>query len=222
MSSIGVAVIVEPRCHKALALSVLSIHHVLPDWPIALYHSKANLEYAKTELKEVPNMIYKLLPQDNLTIPDYNDLMTSLTFYDEWKEYEYMLIFQTDTLLFPQSPFQIEHFLGYDYIGAPWSWAPEQKGGNGGLSLRRIQTMRRCLVVYPYPRGRGINEDSFFSNLPIQYPPRTIAKQFSVESDFYPCPFGIHKPWWYMDGYHWSNLIEFAPQLQQLRRLNEE
>jgi len=40
--------------------------------------------------------------------------------------------------------------------------------------------------------------------------------RFSVESVFYPTPFGVHKPWHHLDINEYVKLQEYAPILKQL------
>ena len=94
----------------------------------------------------------------------YNLLCLSAVFYEAFKQYDYMLIAQTDTWIF-RDELQYWCDKGYDYIGAPWClWCTNQNVcqsndieqdqcniygkpygvsipavGNGGLSLRRIE-----------------------------------------------------------------------------------
>jgi len=86
-------------------------------------------------------------------IPGYNALMMSKDFYLRFKQYDYMLIYQLDAYVFRD---ELEKWCnkGYDYIGAPWFFdckSHEQgaelwKVGNGGLSLRKIDTHIRILT----------------------------------------------------------------------------
>ena len=78
-------------------------------------------------------------------IQGYNLLMTDVSFYRRFSEYEYMLIYQLDAWVFSD---QLAQWCakGYDYVGAPWFEAHKtfEEGyplwccGNGGFSLRRI------------------------------------------------------------------------------------
>lgn len=84
------------------------------------------------------------------SIDGYNKLMLSGDFYKRFLEYEYMLIYQLDAYVFAD---QLDYWCDkeYDYIGAPWftNYLSADKGGklwcvgNGGLSLRKIDTMYR-------------------------------------------------------------------------------
>lgn len=53
---------------------------------------------------------------------------------------EWLLVFQTDSILCANSRLTLDDFLEYDWVGAPWR--PSHRwGGNGGLSLRRVSAM---------------------------------------------------------------------------------
>ena len=79
---------------------------------------------------------------NNISLDEYNLLLTS---YDFWTKIqgEKVLIYQEDSCLFKSN---IEDFIKWDYIGAPW---PVEKDdtpncvGNGGFSLRT----KKCMLV---------------------------------------------------------------------------
>jgi hypothetical protein len=72
-------------------------------------------------------------------------LMFSREFYGAFREYEYILLYHLDALVFSD---QLEQWCeaGFDYIGAPWfnEWESPDGGfyrvGNGGFSLRRVSS----------------------------------------------------------------------------------
>lgn len=86
-------------------------------------------------------------------IPGYNALMMSKEFYLRFKQYDYMLVYQLDAYVF-RDELDMWCSKGYDYIGAPWFFncdsheegAELWKVGNGGLSLRKIDTHIRILT----------------------------------------------------------------------------
>lgn len=95
-------------------------------------------------------------------IGGYNNLLLSRSFYQSFKKFEYILIYQLDALVFKD---ELDYWCGknYDYIGAPWfeGWGHAQNDseivgvGNGGFSLRKIKTFTRLL--------RRANFISFFT-----------------------------------------------------------
>lgn len=85
-------------------------------------------------------------------IPGYNQLLLSKEFYNSFRQYDYMLIYQPDAFVFRD---ELEYWCnkGYDYIGAPWFEGfdkPQNEKkiigmGNGGFSLRNVSTFLRLL-----------------------------------------------------------------------------
>lgn len=88
-------------------------------------------------------------------IKGYNELLLSPFFYNEFIDYEYILTYQLDSWVFKD---ELVYWCrkGYDYIGAPWfegyhEALPNSKllniAGNGGLSLRNINSFLKVLMV---------------------------------------------------------------------------
>jgi Protein of unknown function (DUF5672) len=86
----------------------------------------------------------------------YNHLLLTEEFYARFSRYDYILIYQLDCLVFSN---KLKEWCeaGWDYIGAPWLTDFAQKGGgkadlwhvgNGGFSLRRVNSCRRILREY--------------------------------------------------------------------------
>lgn len=86
----------------------------------------------------------------------YSKLLLSKKFYQKFKQFEYMLIYQTDCFVFKNElDFWIEK--GYDYIGAPWFDGFENGTntsfagvGNGGFSLRKIDSFIKVLNSFSF------------------------------------------------------------------------
>ena len=84
----------------------------------------------------------------------YSKLMERASFYNDYKEWDFMLIVQPDVWMFRTSGKTIEDFMKYDevYLGAPWSkqYASNlgidcELCGNGGFSLRKPKVL--CNVL---------------------------------------------------------------------------
>lgn len=86
------------------------------------------------------------------SVKAYSQLMLSRRFYEKFKGYKYILIYQLDALVLNDT---LKSFLNqnFSYIGAPWttsiigrftSFSADLRGGNGGLSLRCVDD---CLKV---------------------------------------------------------------------------
>lgn len=119
------------------------------------------------------------------SIQEYNRLLLSVDFYTKYSSFEFMLILQTDAIVFRD---ELEYWCStpYDYVGAPWPNVFElnlQTGrfeggfskhvrthvGNGGLSLRRNGKCIQLLNEFPVEQElflrAGSSEDLFFSVL---------------------------------------------------------
>lgn len=140
------------------------------------------------------------------SIPGYNRLLLSQSFYTRFLDYEFLLILQTDAIVL-RDELDLWCAQPFDYVGAPWPDGVElfvnagvfEGGngkrvrahvGNGGLSLRRV---RKCLallrefkdIVGVFERT-GSSEDLFFSimgelSADFILPNEVIASRFSLE-----------------------------------------
>ena len=102
---------------------------------------------------------YKVKKVDNSffgSIRKYSNLLLTKKFYVAFKNYDFMLIYQLDALVFSN---QLEKWVnsGYDYIAAPWfrpviGYLSHKKGcpptgGNGGFALRNIKKSIKILDI---------------------------------------------------------------------------
>ena len=110
-------------------------------------------------------------------------LMLSRKFYEAFVDYEYILLYQLDALVFSD---QLKEWCahGFDYIGAPWIKCNDTprvtvpRVGNGGLSLRKVESFLKVIDSQAY----GTEPDDYwqkyfgsqpkyiqFLNLPKRY-----------------------------------------------------
>lgn len=199
-------VIVEPRCHHLLLPVIKNFMYMLQDkgYGLIIYHGTENEQFLRDGLADWPDSVhYMSLGCANLTFHDYNNLFKSVSFWESMKRVgcEHALIFQTDVVLLKDN---VDSFLEYDYVDAPWKNKQHypfgcHEIGNGGFSMRRVETMIRILqnpnAVYEY----GGNEDGFFGFMCLRngykLPSCDVASTFSVETIYHPDPCGLHKPW---------------------------
>lgn len=104
--------------------------------------------------------IYPLDEKHFASKESYSHLLVSKSFYEAFRGYEYILIYQPDSLVFSG---QLLEWCkkGYDYIGAPWYRTEVMKAerwtldedcvGNGGLSLRKVESHLKVLRIYQSP-----------------------------------------------------------------------
>ncbi len=84
------------------------------------------------------------------SIYTYSELLLSRKFWEAFEEYDYILLYQLDCLLFKRNLLTWCD-RGWDYVGAPWVTGYADEGdsfmgvGNGGFSLRNV---KKCLQVF--------------------------------------------------------------------------
>ena len=183
-----------------------------PDWPLLVVYSpgaeaavlgdKVVRSLSRTGgLQAVPLSALKVPGLDELeTVSDYSRLLAHPNFWQAMHA-DKVLIFQADSVLCAASPFSVDDFLAYDYIGAPWVHA-NHAVGNGGLSLRSVRKMLDIAQHFDQPVHP---EDVFFADGLADLAQRddtvvlassSVANKFSWEMDTEPpehVPFGVHR-----------------------------
>lgn len=195
----------------------------LPNWKHSIVCGNINYEFIKniatsiSQYMKTSNAINIIkLDINNLSTSEYSRLLLTKEFWNNFKG-EKLLLYQEDTYLFHSN--NIERFLEYDYVGAPWHIHQDDNingVGNGGFSLRSKSKMIECISrVDPnkdlklgnstlnYMRATNndfIPEDVFFSKSMLDFnigkvATRNIAIQFSQETQSYSNPIGGHNYW---------------------------
>ena len=148
----------------------------------------------KNILHDVPKNIHIESAPPIDCIEDYsNYLQSDLSSYIQGT---HMLVMQWDSFIVNPQLWD-DHFLDYDYIGAPWPHHPETPVGNGGFSLRSrklFTAMQNPLYKKTHPEDQSIcihNKDILKNNLGIYIAPLKIANQFAFERAYRPT-FGVH------------------------------
>ncbi len=212
---IDIAVIVEPRLHPLLKNVIDNMLTFLnEDTKIMIFHSDINKDFILSHYKENNRIILKRLHRlknNNLTISEYNILLTSMTFWNQI-DGEYILIFQTDSCLCQHiDNFDLEQYKEYGFVGAPCRDRNDKYNSwqNGGFSLRRKSLTLKCLkTLQPYEKVT-INEDKFYTVLCrdiIKPAPYDLSMIFSIEKYYYDKPLGLHKTWRYIKKEQWDEL----------------
>lgn len=235
-------------------ISLRQTCQVLADYPLVAVHPEGLDTSALAA--EFPQLKFRAFDAAYFAgVEGYNRFMLSETFYEAFADYRYLLIAQLDVFIF-KDELREWCLKDYDYVGAPWiardvyklplvrqfvkaysAWKRsrgqrtqfERYGhvGNGGLSLRKVESHLRVLrsmpdVVRLYAevnnRRHLFNEDTFWGMEPhdFRYPSQEEAMLFSYNK--YPelsyrltggaTPFGCHgwtKPrymkFWCRDGH---------------------
>lgn len=217
------AIIIEPRCHRALSFVLNNIlTNLSDDWNVVICHGTKNVDFVKkiieTDLKKYERRIsLQNVGVENLDIQGYNRIVVTKEFHD-YIPTEMFLVFQTDSIIIPKYAFLLEAFMKYDYVGAPWAHENPMAGhiGNGGFSLRRKSKMLEIINKIPYQEG--IPEDVYFgmASVEMKRPTWEEAKLFSVEAEYSPVSFGCHAPYKYPTSFRFC---AENPEVQILHQL---
>jgi hypothetical protein len=184
------------------------------------------------------------LDYDNLNQYSYSILLATTFFWNLFKG-EHILIYQEDSIIFKSN---IDDFLKYDYVGAPWPKSQNDTKncvGNGGLSLRKKQIMIDIIntnsilnisvnsSTKEYMNNAKLlicPEDVYFSKTMQDYnigivADWNIASEFSTETVLNNNSFGGHN-FWLCDN-NWKerifkhNIIQFNIPAQVDKGFNE-
>ena len=148
-----VALLVENRVNPILAPLMLHFMSVVPpDWRFRFMGSLESVEYLNTSRAIRDHVASGKLDLTyipaNMTTGSQEEIsrfLTNLWLYETvLQPAEWLLVFQTDSMLCANSRQSLNNWLDYDWVGAPWN--PDGRfGGNGGLSLRRVSRIIEIL-----------------------------------------------------------------------------
>lgn len=238
MSVIIVIPIYQEKLNKYEEISLAQLELIMPQYP-KVYVAPKSLMFSYINKYNVIRFADDFFKN----IDSYGELLLRREFYDEFTDYDYVLIYQLDAFVFRDN---LSYFCkqGYDYVGAPLrggDWC-EFHVGNGGLSLRNVKKCKGVLLfrekieeeIYKVIPSKHIAEDVFWSYcgvcewLDFSVPSPRIAALFSVQNDYYHgmryikkrgLPFGCH--YWYRSNYNfWKPYIESFGY--DLDKVNEE
>jgi hypothetical protein len=207
-----VAAIVETRPVRTLIPLILHFASVLgPDWPI-LFFTRASTLSALSAFGHSSIPFKRMVASGQIKIIELptepwlgnylgiSHFLASKWFWDKMESAEYMLNFQTDSILCANSGRQVEDYFDYDFIGAYHPWVPGAY--NGGLSLRNVALARKVVSMYnisdDVAEGTkdGWYEDVWFCNkmkgLGGRFPTLEVASEFSVDLIWAERPLGFH------------------------------
>ncbi len=158
-NSVNIVVpIYKRKLHKNEIISINRLIKILNKYPITFIKSQ-NLptnfyEEYFNKVRELNIISFEPLYFKN--IEGYNRLLLSQNFYEKFRNFEYILIYQLDAYVFKD---ELAEWCsrGYDYLGAPWFTSDNRfkgnskrllpwKTGNGGLSLRNVEKFLNVLM----------------------------------------------------------------------------
>ncbi len=176
-----------------------------------------NIGYIQNKFKGWKNLNIINTGHDNLNRRTYSSLLKMPSFWEYFKAFSYVLIYQTDALIFRKID---DNYFKYDYIGARWNnidnwlgnYKPKFNGGNGGFSLRHVKSMINVCEIHrnlKHEEINGSNEDGFFCSSDILKFPDEINThiKFAVEEIYYDKPVGCHAIYKYLSNDNFFKLI---------------
>jgi hypothetical protein len=216
IDSIFEAVLIEFRCFPHLEFIIRNnILKLGNKWSFTIVCGNLNYEFIKQMSFNIsPNIKIIKTKHDNLFPSEYNTLLSSKYFWNLFHGKK-ILIYQEDSIIFKSN---IDDFLEWDYIGAPWPQNQNDNShgvGNGGLSLRT----KKCMIdvinkidiektelnssTINYMKTIGLKktpEDVYFTLNMIKYnigkvADRITASNFSTELIFNDNSMGGHNFW---------------------------
>ena len=136
------AVLIEYRKYPHIEFILRNnINKLGNNWSYTIICGNLNYKYMLNMVKNIGLKIKVIKSNyDNLNQSTYSKFLASIEFWNLFKG-EKVLIYQEDSIIFKSN---INDFMKYDYIGAPW---PKNQNdnincvGNGGFSLRNVKSM---------------------------------------------------------------------------------
>lgn len=195
------------------------------DIGLSIVYGNINSNYINSVFSKWKNIKLIKTNDDNLDRNTYSRMLKRPQFWENFKNWSNILIYQTDALLLRKID---DFYFNYDYIGAPWeridNWngkvIPKYNGGNGGFSLRNIVKMIECCEEnrnkHVIPSG---NEDAYFCTFDLKYIEAKSENHinFSMETIYSENPVGVHQIYRYID-----DIMNDDEKNNFLRKINEK
>jgi len=214
--------------------------HIPPEWIFQVFYANHTLLDPLKRLSSEYRHRFVLSRMHHTWESQLRRRDTLSTFFvkrvDFWRMVvgERILHLQPDSAVCSNSPYKLENFTKYDYIGAPWpyNWliggesnytipidSREFFGGNGGLSIRSRESMIQCSLAAlngSYPYDYPVPEDIYFASCLKYYlkskalPGQFTSSKFAFESHLGDeHPWGCHKCWKHISNV--NDLLRICP-----------
>ncbi|TVY38460.1 hypothetical protein LOCC1_G007301 [Lachnellula occidentalis] len=199
-----VALLIEGRPIPHLVPQLLHMITVVPnDWRFVFIGTNESVTEVSRSFATQYHMVNGKL--DLMVLPepwsidskeDVYRVLTDIRFYEEFLPgAEFLFKFESDSILCANSPDSLNDWISYDWAGASRS---EYDGfaGNGGLSLRKVSTVKRILKFQARLNDTDA-EDEWFGKRVTSIPGTKVAQggqetHFAVEDYYYDNPLGFH------------------------------
>jgi hypothetical protein len=166
--------LIETRKLNNIHMLIDNFQKIMPARVLYFFCGNLNFEYYYNFYKDDPFIEVKNLYKDDLNFKEYNDLLKSIEFWDQFDNYTHVLTININGCLCENSKYKIEDFLKYDYIGGYTPnklWWKETQGlhyysdyqcFNGGFSFRKIKSIKDVLETFPPLPTKKFNTDLSF------------------------------------------------------------
>lgn len=194
-------VFIDFRCLSHIEYLIRNTIIKLPLWKHTIICGNKNINQIQKICQAISNKINIIhLNINTYSVMEYSNLLLTTNFWNLLTGKK-ILLYQEDTFLFHGN---IEPFLKYDFIGAPWPKEFKLEVGNGGFSLRSRDKMIEIIENYTITEELQKNEDVFFCTHMLNsrcglIAPKNIAQYFAEEFVISNNPLGGHK--FYFDQY---------------------
>ncbi|KKY25703.1 hypothetical protein UCRPC4_g01616 [Phaeomoniella chlamydospora] len=198
-----VAFLVENRPDPMLAPLILHMMSVVPpDWRFHFMGSESAVDKVKDSAAimrqvDVGKLDVTYIPE-NMSVAGQEMISRFLTntwTYEALLPAEHVLVYQTDSIFCANSMDDLDNWLIYDWVGAPWD-PGNRYGGNGGLSLRKVSSILK--VLYHQQRANNSEAEDVWLTERLGHLPNakvangTEAYAFSGEMRWSDEPMGYH------------------------------
>lgn len=224
-------------------LAALLLHFTFvipPEWRVRFMGSKESVVMMNNTIAvrhqvELGKMDLTYVPS-NMSVNGAEQIsafLTTLWVYDTLlRPAEWLLVFQTDSILCANSNRSLSEWFEYDWVGASWN-VSDRYGGNGGLSLRRVSaivdTLQNQHRIY-----NSAAEDVWLSRrlgqrVGANVANGTVESDFSAEGVFTQKPLGYHlgRSGFVLSGPNWGTpakrqaIYDYCPEIKMILDLAE-
>lgn len=178
-------------------------------------------DFAKKYNKELGIREYKT--KYFLNVKGYNDLCTMPYFYEDFNDYEYMLLYQLDAYVFDGKKLDDYIKKGYSFIGAPIFVGLKKAKElnyigyqNCGLSLRNIEDCktlckkaRSIKGIYLLSKGGWISYKSYIKIIVNHFANPITLKPFEWEDEFFGVAYRYIMPEYKLAPYDEARLFSY-------------
>ena len=217
-------VIVETREHPLLEKVVENVIANLKI-PVQIFHGNKNYNYIRkgrlNRFIDAGVVSLRKINIDSLSRTDYNALLMSPRFWYSIGGRGKILVFQTDSIICSNSPYSLNDFRSFDYIGSNWNRERPVgliiDGGCGGLSFRDWASSVSCLRRFDPELWPG-GEDSYFAFhmelMDLKVATYNDCAKFSTQHSFIYRSLGAHK-YCALPGRAFKRFAEYCPEIKE-------